>query len=1347
MINKQEITPEEIRAIREGLGLSQVEAGQLIGGGPSAFSKYESGTNKPAAAVVKLLRLLEASPEAADALLGKRNRPMASVGISPLEVSGEHISTLTSGAFHQLLRKLLVAEAHSYGLPLDGIHVASNITAPDGGEDGRIVWEGGPDRTPFLPSRYCSFQLKSGGISPRAAATDVLASDGTVAETVRSALERDARYIMLCSRSYTQKEISGRTEKMRDAILGAGLSIDEEQVTFRDADQIATWVNQHPPVAIWVKEQTQLGTVRPFRTLKHSIGRAEHVGSPWVDDARLHSFRSDLRERVAKFRSIVRVVGLSGIGKSRLTLEALNDTEEDVGYQSLSGLVLYVTQSEASSEAIITAVQALADTGSRAIVVVDQCELNTHRILTGIVVRSDSRLSLVTIDDEVPPSPLDDNTIKIDLAPDAVIDGIIETASPELPSADRDRLARFSKGFPQMAISVCRAWNTSRPIAFATDDDLVDAFVLGRNTGDKDIVLKSAKLLSTLGPVRIDDTMSNRLGESAALGIGLDADSLYAGIQELIRRGAALRRGGLVTLRPRPIAMNLAMRQWTDWPEDTWENLIVGDALPEYKVQVAQQLALLNTTDIARKVVEHLCRFGGPFDSQEGFSQYGHTNVLSALAEIDSSDVLDQIERALDSYDDLSEIEGEVRRHLVEALEKIAFHRDTFSDGAWILLRLAIAENEMWANNATGQFKGLFPAVLGGTEADGEARLAFLDEAAKTHEPIKRTLVVEALIVGCRITGFRLVLGPEIQGTRPALKSWHPVTVEDAYRYIAGCTSLLTEFAKEEDSAGCSARKGLAQNLPVLVTSGFVDLVETVVRDVLSEYEYWPEALGSLDRLVSYRSDRLDAGTAERVRRLLADLAPKNLKSRVRFLVTDMPRDYRYVKDMEFSVLEELQNNEVRELAKELLDNPAQLHSSLSQVSRGEQRRAHILGASIAEFAEEPPDWLEPIIRAVLDAPATERNFSLLYGYANILAVQYTDAVQSLKLRAARSSDLAPAFPQLCRATGVGENDIVLAIDAMQSGLLSPRQLQHWSLGGALDELPAANFALLIDAMMNYSDEAFAASLEIMFMYGFGASEKFNALRPQVVRLAENAITTGRRLSQDLYGAQIDAFHFEQIMNWMLGNGGNDPEASLTAMALAKELASIEDFGDGLLLSPIIPKLLSKFPEVTWPIIGQAIISNKRKRWLLETVLGDQFSMDYRAMPPILSLPVDTLFAWCHANPESAPSFAATVLPILEDRQPGDKSPSLHPVMNRLIDDFGERRDVQRAMHSNIYTFDSVGSAVPQYEERREAVGILLEHDMPAVRRWARGLQRLLDNAIIGERNQEEEWEVQSQVR
>ena len=145
-------------------------------------------------------------------------------------------------------------------------------------------------------------------------------------------------------------------------------------------------------------------------------------------------------------------------------------------------------------------------------------------------------------------------------------------------------------------------------------------------------------------------------------------------------------------------------------------------------------------------------------------------------------------------------------------------------------------------------------------------------------------------------------------------------------------------------------------------------------------------------------------------------------------------------------------------------------------------------------------------------------------------------------------------------------------------------------------ELPASDRRIAYRFDDDYSDEAFAASLEIMFMYGFGASEKFNALRPQVIRLAESATTTGRRLSQELYGVQIDAFHFEQIMKWMLGKGRSDPDASRAAMALAKGLANIEDYGDEQFLKPLIPKLLSDFPEVTWPIIGQTIISERNGR-------------------------------------------------------------------------------------------------------------------------------------------------------
>ena len=71
------IEPDEIRAIREGLGLSQVEAGELLGGGPRAFTKYEAGTIRPRASVVSLLRVLEGNPSALASLTGSERLPDA----------------------------------------------------------------------------------------------------------------------------------------------------------------------------------------------------------------------------------------------------------------------------------------------------------------------------------------------------------------------------------------------------------------------------------------------------------------------------------------------------------------------------------------------------------------------------------------------------------------------------------------------------------------------------------------------------------------------------------------------------------------------------------------------------------------------------------------------------------------------------------------------------------------------------------------------------------------------------------------------------------------------------------------------------------------------------------------------------------------------------------------------------------------------------------------------------------------------------------------------------------------------------------------------------------------------
>jgi HTH-type transcriptional regulator/antitoxin MqsA len=57
------LSPEEIRRVRKRLRLTQREAGRLIGGGPNAFQKYESGEVLASRAASNLLRVLDRHPD------------------------------------------------------------------------------------------------------------------------------------------------------------------------------------------------------------------------------------------------------------------------------------------------------------------------------------------------------------------------------------------------------------------------------------------------------------------------------------------------------------------------------------------------------------------------------------------------------------------------------------------------------------------------------------------------------------------------------------------------------------------------------------------------------------------------------------------------------------------------------------------------------------------------------------------------------------------------------------------------------------------------------------------------------------------------------------------------------------------------------------------------------------------------------------------------------------------------------------------------------------------------------------------------------------------------------------
>ena len=57
------LTTKDIRRIRKKLQLTQREAGEMIGGGPNAFSRYETGKSYPTKGTENFLRLLDKHPK------------------------------------------------------------------------------------------------------------------------------------------------------------------------------------------------------------------------------------------------------------------------------------------------------------------------------------------------------------------------------------------------------------------------------------------------------------------------------------------------------------------------------------------------------------------------------------------------------------------------------------------------------------------------------------------------------------------------------------------------------------------------------------------------------------------------------------------------------------------------------------------------------------------------------------------------------------------------------------------------------------------------------------------------------------------------------------------------------------------------------------------------------------------------------------------------------------------------------------------------------------------------------------------------------------------------------------
>src|SRR4051812_34482197 len=269
------------------------------------------------------------------------------------QITFREIERLDQFQLTELLLMLLRAEAEQNSLVRSAVAVSLKIEVSDGGEDGRIKWTGGLERTKSIPDRFTLFQCKATDMSAAKCKSEMCKKESThLKDRLKEVFDADGTYVLFYGRECNTQHCQPRIEEIRAAIRESGAKYAETaKIEIYDAQRIADWCNDHAAAVTFVCEKTGFRLPWGLKTWGVWAKHPEHK-IQFFSNQSLDAFIAQLRTSLAEPNTIIRVEGLSGLGKTRLVLEAFRASKDELGVQALQDSLVYCNASHLGKEVV-----------------------------------------------------------------------------------------------------------------------------------------------------------------------------------------------------------------------------------------------------------------------------------------------------------------------------------------------------------------------------------------------------------------------------------------------------------------------------------------------------------------------------------------------------------------------------------------------------------------------------------------------------------------------------------------------------------------------------------------------------------------------------------------------------------------------------------------------------------------------------------------------------------------------------------------------------------------------------------------------------------------------------------
>lgn len=1010
---------------------------------------------------------------------------------------------------------------------------------------------------------------------------------------------------------------------------------------------------------------------------------------------------------------LIQFMGLSGIGKSRMIFEIFHGIDNSNNYYC----------SNASDDRLLNELSTFLRErmNEEGVIVLDDCNGDAFGKISKLRLEINTKYKIIGIYNDTEDIVRERGVNQLYLNRRDLLDSVNQYIQDQigLLGNQAENIVRqiqdISDGFPVVAIKAIQSYRENGVTNLMNEDELWKKMCGYQSlTVDERVALQSLSLFEPLGYEQefARDYQMVKYNENITPFDynHLKIDDIFEKLVKSYKNKELIEINSCwLLVRPLPLAVWLVGQWFRNCGQNRFVQVLNDlDAIQEQaqanrmKRALCKRIQNMQDNEKAKYLFERLMAVGAPFHYEEVVCSDFGSQLFLAISTVNPVAVTNSLYDVVmpQSIDWTKNIKGDVRRNYIWCLERLSMPETTFRKAALLLAKFSLAENESWANNATGQLLQLFHVALSGTETTLRQRLDVIEEL-RTLGDEYIPIVLKVIDSAFSYSHFSRNAGYEhIDGK--VYTDFEPMGV-DICEYWEGCIKILGELLQyRPDSVNQIADIIVSHVYDLSLRSGCYDYLEKLINMVVNARgNEWPEMHKQLLKLKRYNQDRLSTERKAKIDGWLKLFGAKD------FLLTlDEVHATFYADNRELSFEDKMAHavEYFTPIAKRFRDEKLYSDSELVLRLLDSQTNeiAFIRAISNVLTLQQVKELFDVIIKNIA-GKAQDYQSSFL----NILYFSLSESEAKRKFLQS-IYDLKKYQQYIVLKTNSETSDLKVlkeVVDIINNKHISPKT----SLRQYLYRVNIDSSERMFE-VCSYIRKNVGNSDDILLDYI--VANEFSSF---ILEGEMKTLTMELLLNYDYAKSTVDAYNVNSLVTNILESG---KEVDFAISYNKKLLREIKDYDSFRVNEHLYYTLLPKYQDSILGDILKEISNRESDFWYFggkDLGSGDGFGVG-----PLFQCNIETIKEVCLQESQGCLPYRLAYLAPVFDYSDKDE-PSFSQFFYWLLehfDSFKEQEKIMSEFSSNMGSYSWVGSIIPLLEKKINCFKKLEYHTNTIVKKW-----------------------------